>query len=46
MGTKDMFTGRLATLVVTMACSSGFLLFGYDQGVMVGESWGLVASIL
>ncbi|KXL43979.1 hypothetical protein M433DRAFT_68828 [Acidomyces richmondensis BFW] len=31
------YLGRHLTLAITSVCSSGFLLFGYDQGVMSGN---------
>jgi len=31
-----MISGKLANIGITAACGAGFLLFGYDQGVMSG----------
>jgi MFS family permease len=33
---SNLFQGGLLVAAITSVCSSGFLLFGYDQGVMSG----------
>ena len=35
-GSQGMLSGPLLVAAITSVCSSGFLLFGYDQGVMSG----------